>query len=74
MFRQTISIPMDSNCVPLLTDLFLRAYATDVCQGLLKNEDKKLDQTFNSSIRYINDVLSQNNSQYGYYLHLVYQH
>ena len=73
MFRQTISIPMDSNCVPLLTDLFLRAYATDVCQGLLKNEDKKLDQTFNSSIRYINDVLSQNNSQYGYYLHLIYQ-
>jgi len=64
---------MDTNCVPLIVDLFLYAYATGFRQVLLKNEDRKLDQTFNSRIRYINDVLSQNNSQYSNYLHLIYQ-
>jgi hypothetical protein len=41
-------------------------------QGLLKNKDKKLVQTFNSNIRYIDDVLSLNNSRFADYLHRIY--
>ena len=51
-----------TNCAPLPTDLFLHSYEADFLQELLKNKDRKLAQTFNSSFRYIDDVLSLNNS------------
>ena len=50
LFQQTIDIPKDTNCAPLLTDLFLHAYEADVLQRLFKNKDRKLAQTFNSVI------------------------
>jgi hypothetical protein len=42
VFQQTIGIPMGTNCVPLLTDLFLYSYEADFTQGLLKKTEKKL--------------------------------
>ena len=56
MLQQTIGIPMDTNCAPLHT------YDVDFLQGLLKNKDRKSTQTFKSSFRYLDDVLSLNNS------------
>ena len=52
-FQQTIGIPIGMNCAPLLTDLFLHVYEADFLQGLLKNRDRKLAKTFNSSFPYI---------------------
>ena len=73
MFQQTIDILMGTNCAPLLADLFLHAYEADFLQGLLNNKDGKLAQTFNSNFRYIDDVLSLNNSRFGdYYLYRIY--
>ena len=72
VFQQTISIPMGTNCAPLLADLFLHAYEADFLSELLKNEDRKLSQTINSSFHYIDDVLSLNNSRFGDYLHRIY--
>jgi hypothetical protein len=46
VFQQTISIPMGTNCASLLADLFLHDYQADFLQGLLKNKDRKLFQTF----------------------------
>jgi hypothetical protein len=63
---------MGTICAPLLDDLFLHAYEADFLQGLLKNKDRKLAQTFNFSIRYIYDVLSLKNSRFGDYLHHSY--
>jgi hypothetical protein len=34
VFQQRIGIPMDMNCAPLLTHLFLHAYDADFLQGL----------------------------------------
>ena len=48
------------------------AYEADLLQGLLRNKDRKLAQTFNSSFRYIADVLSLNNSRFGDYLQRIY--
>jgi hypothetical protein len=59
--RQHMCIPMGTNCAPPLADLFLYAYEADFLQELLKNKDRKLAQTFNSSFRYIDDVSSLNN-------------
>ena len=52
--------------------MFIHVYEADFLQGLLKNKDRKLAQTFNSSFRYIDDVLSLNNSRFGDYLHRIY--
>ena len=71
MFQQTIGILMGTNCAPLIAYLFLHAYETNFFQGLLKNKDRKLAQTFNSSIRYI-QMMSMNNSRFGDYLHRIY--
>ena len=36
MFQQTVDIPMDINCAPLLADLFVYSHEADFIQGLLK--------------------------------------
>jgi hypothetical protein len=60
-------------CAPLLTNLFLHAYEVCFLQGLLKNKNGKLAHTFNSSFRYIDDVLSLNKSRFGDCLHHIYR-
>ena len=65
VFQQTVGIPMGTSCVPLLADLFLYSYEADFIQGLLKKNEKKLSQSFNFTFRYIDDVLSLNNSWFG---------
>jgi hypothetical protein len=55
-------IPMCTTCAPLLADLFLYSYEADFIQGLLKKNQTKLARFFNFTFRYIDDVLSLNNS------------
>jgi hypothetical protein len=57
VFQQKVSIPMGTNCAPLLADLFLYSYEADFIQGLLKKNEKKLARSFNITLRYIDDVL-----------------
>jgi hypothetical protein len=63
---------MRTNCTPLLPDLFI--YSDDVCfiQGLLKKNEKKLARSFNFTFRYIDDVLSLNNSRFGGFVDRIY--
>jgi len=63
VFQYTIGIPMGANCAPLLADLFLHAYEADFHQGLLKNKDRKLTQTFNSIYPNELEVKDTNNTQ-----------
>ena len=72
IFQQTVGIPMGTNCAPLLADLFLYSYEADFIQMLLKRGDKKLACSFNYTYRYIDDVLSLNNSKFSDYLHVIY--
>ena len=44
LFQQTFGIPMVTNCVPLLADLFLYSHEADFLDGLIKNKDKKTSQ------------------------------
>ena len=55
---------MGTNCAPLLADLFLYSYESEFLQKLVK--DKKIHEarTFNFTHRYIDDVLSINNSRF----------
>jgi hypothetical protein len=64
-FQQTVGIIMGSNCALRFADLFLYSYETDFMQGFLKKTEKKLAPSFNFTFRYIDDVLSLNNSRFG---------
>ena len=72
VFQQTVGIPMGTNCVPLLTDTFLYSYEADFIQGLLKKNGKELARSFNFTFRYIDDVLSLNNSRFGDFVDRIY--
>ena len=72
VFQQTVGIPMGTNCAPLLADLFLYSYEVDFIQGLLKKNEKKLARSFNIKFRYIDDVLSLNNSGFGDFVDRIY--
>ena len=65
-------IPMGTNCASLLADLFLYSYEADFIQSFLQRIEKKLAQSFGSTFRYIDDVLSLNTSKFGDYVDLIY--
>jgi hypothetical protein len=72
VFQQIVGIPMATNCAPLLADLFLYSYEADFIQGLLTKNEKKLARSFSFTFRYIDDVLSLNNSRFGDVFHRIY--
>jgi len=63
---------MGTNCVPLISDLFLYSYEADIIYGLLKKKEKKLAQSINFTFRYIDDVISLNNSRFGDFVYRIY--
>ena len=67
IFQQTIGIPMETNCTPLLADLFLYSYESEFIQSLLRSEKKTTAKSFNFTYRYIDEVLSLNNPNSGDY-------
>jgi hypothetical protein len=72
VFQQSVGIPMGTNCAPLLADLFLYSYEAEFIQKLLHEKKKSLAVSFNSTFRYIDDVLSINNNQFHSYVDSIY--
>ena len=72
VFQQRVGIPMGTNCAPLLANLFLYSYEADFIQGLPKKNEKKVARSFNFTFRYIDDVLSLNNSRFGDFVDRIY--
>ena len=68
VFQQAVG----TSCALLLADLFLYSYEADFIQGLLKKNEKKLTRSFNFTFRYIDDVLSLNNSRFGDFVDRIY--
>ena len=66
VFQQKIGIPMDTNCDPLLADIFLYSYEVEFIQSLLSTG------RFNFTYRYIDNVLSINNPDFENYLGQMY--
>ena len=71
VFRQTIGIPMGTDCAPLLADLFLHFYEYKFMTELMKT-NIRLAQRFNSTFRYIDDLQSQNNPRFGDFVSEIY--
>ena len=62
---------MGTNCAPLLADLFLHYYEYNFMHQLL-NTKIHLARKFNNTFRYIDDLMSQNNPQFGDYVSEIY--
>ena len=63
---------MGTNCAPLLADLFLYSYEAEIIQTLIKSGKRHLANSFNFTFRYIDDVLSLNNSNFSDYINDIY--
>jgi hypothetical protein len=54
--NRRVGIPLDTNCAPLLADLFLYLYQADFIEGFLKKNEEKLTRSFNLTLRYTDDA------------------
>ena len=71
VFRQLIGIPMGTNSAPLLADLFLHTFEYDFMLRTMKQDMTKAVQ-FSNTFRYIDDLLSVNNENFGNYISDIY--
>ena len=60
IFRQTIGIPMGTDCAPLLANLFLFYYEYKFMKEKLK-QNSQVAKIFSNTFRYIDDLLTLNN-------------
>ena len=52
---------MDTNCAPLIADLFLFCYEIDFMASLSYNKEAEIIQAFNSTSRNLDDLLNIDN-------------
>ena len=51
-------MPMGTNCAPLIAEMFLFCYERDFMAPLSYNKEAEIIQAFNSTSRYLDDILS----------------
>ena len=61
LYRQIVGIPMGTNCAPLVADLFLFCYERDFMISLSNDNQADIIRAFNSTSRYLDDVLNIDN-------------
>ena len=72
LYRQNVGIPMGTNCVPLVADLFLFCYERDIVKSLTKEKRYDLIDAFNSTSRYLDDLLNIDNIHFEHMVHRIY--
>ena len=68
LYRQIVGIPMGTNCAPLVADLFLFCHERDFMLSLSDNNQADIIEAFNSTSRYLDDLLNIDNP---YFEHMV---
>ena len=63
---------MGTNCVPLVADLFLFCYERDFMKSLTKEKRYDLIDAFNSTSRYLDDLLNIDNIHFEHMVHRIY--
>ena len=64
IFRQVIGIPMPTNCVSLLADLFLYSYVNEILNNMFRSGHRRLARSSNLCYQYIDDSIVFNNKRY----------
>ena len=62
LYRQVVGIPMGTNCVPLVADLFLFCYERDFMMSLSDDKQADVIDAFNTTSRYLDDILNINDN------------
>ena len=57
-YRQIVGIPMETNCAPLVSDLFLFCYERDFMRDLSNDNQADTIKAFNKTSRYLDDLLN----------------
>ena len=61
LYRQIVGIPMGTNCVTLVADLFLFCYERDSMTSLSDVKQAEIIEAYNSTSRYLDDLLNIDN-------------
>ena len=61
LYRQIVGIPMGTNCAPPVADLLLFCFERDLMLSLLDNNQTDIIVEFNSTSRYLDDLLNIDN-------------
>jgi len=81
VFQQKIGIPMGTDCAPFLANLFLYYYEQKWLHSMTnggekeegkKEEDKRIARIFSNTARYIDDLITVNNSYFAVYAKDIY--
>ena len=72
LYRQNVGIPIGTNCAPLVADLFLFCYERDFMKSLTREKRYYLIDTFNSTSRYLDDLLNIDNILFEHMVHRIY--
>ena len=58
LFRQIVGHSMNTNCAPLVADLFLFCYERDFMMSLSEEKISEVIETFSSTFSYMYDLLN----------------
>ena len=72
LYRQIVGIPMGTNCAPLVADLFFFCYERDFMLSLSDNNQADIIEAFNSTSRYLDDLLNIDNPYFGQMVGQIY--
>ena len=71
-YKQIVGIPTGTNCAPLVADLFLFCYERDFRSRLSDNNQADFVEAFNSTSRYLDDLLNTDNPYFEQMVSQVY--
>ena len=72
LYRQTIGVPMGTNCVPLVADLFLFCYEGDFMKSLSRKNQADIIEAFNLTSRYLDGLLNIDNIYFDQMMDRIY--
>ena len=72
LYRQIVRIPMCIKCAPLVADLFLFCYERDFMLSLLEENQSGVIEAFNSTSRYLDDLLNIDNNFFDSLVNRIY--
>ena len=72
IYKQIVDIPMGTNCAPLVADLFLFCYERYFMLFLLNDNQADVIEAFNSTTRYLDDLLNIDNNFFDSMVNRIY--
>ena len=72
LYRQIVDIPMGINCAPLAADILLFCYERDFMLSLLEDNQPDVIEAFNSTSRYLDDLLNTDNNFFDSMVNRIY--